>query len=201
MIRLVTRILHASASFLYRHKTTIRTLCFTLGIWTVTVKYHCRSSPIRNSLRSSAGIDETLGAAAALIDKSLLLRAETSVATRPLYQMLETVRAFAALKLAEAGERDDAVEGLVRYCALEASFAAAGLIGAAQAEWFNRVRDDLENYRRALSWLIEQGRPAEASDIAWALMLFWLVRLRSGPRVNGTTQYAHDLSQPSIIVM
>ena len=32
-----------------------------------------------------------------LIDKSLLLRAETSVATRPLYQMLETVRAYAAL--------------------------------------------------------------------------------------------------------
>jgi len=28
-----------------------------------------------------------------------------------------------------------------------------------------------------------------------------LVRLRSGPRVNGTTQYAQDLSQPSMIVM
>src|SRR5262249_28765923 len=39
---------------------------------------------------------DALGAAAGLIDKSLLLRAETSVMTRPLYQMLETVRAYAA---------------------------------------------------------------------------------------------------------
>ena len=60
--------------------------------------------------------DDALRAAAGLIDKSLLLRAETSVATRPLYQMLETVRAYAALELTAAGERDDALEGLARYC-------------------------------------------------------------------------------------
>ena len=67
--------------------------------------------------RASAGSDEALRAAADLIDKSLLLRAETSVvATCPLYHMLETVRAYAALELAAAGERDDAMEGLVRYC-------------------------------------------------------------------------------------
>ena len=65
-------------------------------------------------------------AAAGLIDKSLLLRAESSVATRPLYQMLETVRAYAALELTAAGERDDAMEGLVRYCAAEASLAGGG---------------------------------------------------------------------------
>ena len=56
------------------------------------------------------------GAAAGLIDKSLLLRAETSLPTRPLYRMLETVRAYAALELDAAGERDDAMEGLARYC-------------------------------------------------------------------------------------
>jgi hypothetical protein len=28
------------------------------------------------------------------------------------------------------------------------------------------VRDDLENYRAATSWLIERGRPAEASDVS-----------------------------------
>ena len=40
--------------------------------------------------------------------------------------MLETVRAYAALELTAAGERDDAMEGLVRYCAAEASLAAEG---------------------------------------------------------------------------
>jgi predicted ATPase/DNA-binding XRE family transcriptional regulator len=37
--------------------------------------------------------DVVLGATAGLIDKSILRRAETSVATRPLHEMLETVRA------------------------------------------------------------------------------------------------------------
>jgi predicted ATPase/DNA-binding XRE family transcriptional regulator len=125
---------------------------------------------------SAAASDEALRAAAGLIDKSLLLRTEPSVATRPLYQMLETVRAFAALELSAAGERDDALAGLARYCSAEASLAAEGLLGPAQGEWLDRVRDDLESYRAALTWLIEQGRPAEASDIVGRLLFFWVIR-------------------------
>ena len=112
---------------------------------------------------ASAGSDEALGAVAGLIDKSLLLRAETSVPTRPLYRMLETVRAYAAIELTAAGERDDAMEGLVRFCTGEASSASTGPIGPAQVEWLDRVRDDLESYRGALTWLIERGRSAEAA--------------------------------------
>ena len=57
-----------------------------------------------------------------LIDKSLLLRARRLWRYGPLYHMLETVRAYAALELTAAGERDDAMEGLVRYCSAEASW-------------------------------------------------------------------------------
>ena len=120
---------------------------------------------------------EAIAAAAGLIDKSLLLRAETK--GRPLYQMLETVRAYAAIELAAAGERDDALEGLVRYCLGEAGRAATGLVGPAQAEWLDRVHDDLENYRAVLSWLIERDRAAETCLIVWQLMFFWLIRGRS----------------------
>ena len=84
--------------------------------------------------------------------------------------MLETVRAYAALELTAAGERDDALAGLGRYCTTEASLAAQELFGPAQAKWLDRVRDDLESYRGALTWLIERGRPAEAANIAWGLM-------------------------------
>ena len=83
--------------------------------------------------------------AAGLIDKSLLLRSETSAESRPRFQMLETVHAYAGLELTASGERDDALEGLARDCITEASLAANGLIGPAQAEWLDRVRDDLEN--------------------------------------------------------
>ncbi|RPI55731.1 MAG: XRE family transcriptional regulator, partial [Acidobacteria bacterium] len=75
---------------------------------------------------SSAASDEALGVVSGLIDKSLLLRAETSVPARPLYQMLETVRAYAALELAAAGDREEALEGMARYCLHEACLAGKG---------------------------------------------------------------------------
>jgi predicted ATPase/DNA-binding XRE family transcriptional regulator len=145
--------------------------------------------------RAPGRSDEALRAAASLIDKSLLRRAETSVASRPLYLMLETVRAFAALELTAAGGRDDALEGLVRYCAGEASLAAEGLVGPAQVEWLDRVREDLASYRGALTWLIEQGRATEAAGIAWGLMFFWVIR---GHVIEGLQWYEQILSLPSL---
>src|SRR6185436_7935872 len=100
----------------------------------------------------------------------------TSTPSRPLYQMLETVRAYAVRELTAAGEREYALDGLARYCTREAALAADGLIGPAQVEWLDRVRTDLDNYRSAMSWLIECGRRAEAADIALALRYFWLIR-------------------------
>ena len=144
---------------------------------------------------ASLRTDEALRAAAGLIDKSLLLRGKTSVTSRPVFQMLETVRAYAALELAAAGERDDTLEGLVRYCTAEASFAAEGLVGPAQAEWLDRVHDELENYRGVLTWLIERGRSAEASDIACGLMYFWLIR---GHAAEGLWWYEQILNLPSL---
>jgi len=139
--------------------------------------------------------DDVLGAVAGLIDKSLLLRAQSSLPSRPLYQMLETVRAYAALELSAAGERDDAMEALARYCVAEASVAAGGLVGSHQIEWLDRVRQDLESYRAALAWLIERGRPAEASEIAWSLFFFWAIR---GRTAEGIRWYEQILDQPSL---
>lgn len=133
-----------------------------------------------------------VAAVARLIDKSLLLRAETSTATRPLYRMLETVRAYAALELAAAGERDEALEGLIRYCRREAALAAEGLAGRAQAQWLDRVREDLESYRSALTWLLQHQRSADAAAIARGLVLFWLIR---GHAAEGLWWYDQILAQ------
>jgi len=144
---------------------------------------------------ASAGSDEAIRAAAGLIDKSLLLRAETSVvATCPLYHMLETVRAYAALELTAAGERDDAMEGLARYCMGKASLAAEGLVGPSQVEWLDGVREDLESSRGALGWLIEHGRPADALHIVWGLMWFWVIR----GQAEGLRWYEQALNLPSL---
>jgi len=142
---------------------------------------------------AAIGRDQALGALAVLIDKSLLHRAETSVATRPLYQSLETVRAYAARELTASGERDDAFEGLARYCTSQASLATEALVGPAQGQWLGRVHEDLENYRVAMTWLIGRGRATEASDIAWGLLSFWFIR---GYAAEGLWWYDEILNMP-----
>jgi len=140
------------------------------------------------------GVD-VLRLVGALIDKSLLQRSERSVVTsRPLYLMLDTIRAYATHELDATGERDEALEGLVRYCAGEASLAAVGL-GPGQVQWLDRVREDLESYRVVLSWLIEHGRLTEAIHIAWPLLWFWVIR---GHIVEGLHWYGEFLTRPSL---
>ncbi|HEY6829821.1 MAG TPA: hypothetical protein VI259_23355, partial [Gemmatimonadaceae bacterium] len=143
----------------------------------------------------SATIDDAVAAAASLIDKSLLVRTDNPAQTRPMFQILETVRAYAATELTKCGELDEASEGLARYCGDEAFLAARGLFGAAQAEWLDRVRDDLESYRTALTWLIERGRHAAAAEIAWGLMYFWVIR---GHAVEGLQWYEQVLSRTNL---
>ena len=57
------------------------------------------------------------------------------------------------------------------------------------------MRDDLESYRGALTWLIERGRPAEAANIAWGLMHFWVIR---GHAAEGLQWYEQILNLPSL---
>jgi predicted ATPase/DNA-binding XRE family transcriptional regulator len=146
--------------------------------------------------RDAAGYDAAIDAAASLIDKSLLVRAETStVPTCFLYHMLDTVRAYAARELTASGERHDAMEGLVRYTGSEAALAADGLVGPAQVEWLDRVREDLESYRAALAWLIDGNRAGEASDVACGLMFFWMIR---GRGAEGLRWYERILGLPDL---
>ena len=158
--------------------------------------------PCRFSIEAAAAVlggrghdalrsENALTATAGLIDKSLLHRADTSLAARPLYQMLETVQAYAASELAASGERDEALDGLAGYCVHQAAEAGRRLVEPSQIEWLDRVRDDLDNYRSAMTWLIERGRAVEASDIAWQLLFFWVIRGRAG---EGLRWYEQALS-------
>src|SRR5262249_25864124 len=145
--------------------------------------------------RADVSTDRALDVVAFLIDKSLILRAEGAVTTRPVYQMLETMRAFGALELATSGEREDAFEGLARYSVTRGSDAEQGLAGLAQAQWLDGVRDDLENHRAAMKWLIDRGRSAEASAIASGFGMFWLIR---GHAAEGLRWFEQILKLPAL---
>jgi predicted ATPase len=142
---------------------------------------------------------QALRAVGGLIDKSLLVRVQPSVAsTRPMYQMLQTVRTYASLQLESSGERDNASDGLVNYCTSEASRAASGLVGPAQAEWLHRVNEDLDSYRGALTWLIDHDREADAMHIVWSLLFFWFIR---GRAAEGLRWFEAILSLPSATIL
>ena len=109
--------------------------------------------------------------------------------------MLETVRAYAALELAAAGERDDALEGLVRYCTGEARSPPRGWSDLRRSNgWIACAtisRTTAARWRGSSS----SGRADEASDIAWGLMFFWLIR---GHAAEGLRWYEQTLSLPSL---
>jgi tetratricopeptide (TPR) repeat protein len=84
------------------------------------------------------------------------------------------------------------MEGLVRYCSAEAAL-AEGLVGPAQVEWLDRVREDLQSYRAALTWLAERGRGSDMCRIAARLMFFWQIR---GHAAEGLSWYEQALTLP-----
>jgi hypothetical protein len=70
-----------------------------------------------------------------------------------------------------------------------------GLLGPAQVEWLDRVRDDLDSYRNGLAWLIERGRGEEASETVSCLLFFWLIR---GHTAEGLGWYERVLALPAL---
>ncbi len=115
---------------------------------------------------------------ATLADRSLIAVDDRGEQAEPRYRMLETIREYAAERLAEAGETD-----LVRdrhrdhYLAL-AETAEPDLFGPEQAHWHARLRRDQDNLRTALAWSRDQGNAVAVARMAVALNQFWAGRGR-----------------------
>jgi predicted ATPase/class 3 adenylate cyclase len=114
-----------------------------------------------------------------LVEKSLVL-AETHHGEAR-HELLETVRQYARERLVEAGEVAD-VRSQHRdwYLAL-AEQAAPGLQGLEQANLFERLETELDNFRAALDWsLTEDGRTDAGMRLSVALWEFWRTRDHHG---------------------
>ena len=95
----------------------------------------------------------------------------------PRYQLLETVRGYAAERLAEAGEADQAARAHATWFAGLAEAAEPELRGRDQLVWFARVSADLDNLRVALQWFLDRGEAAPA--VRLIAMLGWFLLLAS----------------------
>jgi len=123
---------------------------------------------------------DVLGLLAALVDKSLVVP-EPTVLGQARYRMLDTIREYAAERLADAGEADPFQRRLRDYSLRTAE--QNGAIGMARvpASWSARVdtfrRYDVEadNLARVLSWCLEHADTETGLRICAAVSPCWIV--------------------------
>ncbi len=107
-----------------------------------------------------------------LVDKSLL-RVDEERDGDPRFSMLETLREYAGERLEAAADADEVRSRHLRYFLALAERAEPELTGAEQASWLDRLDDDLENLRAALSWSRDSGAAEMTLRLAASLRFFW----------------------------
>jgi predicted ATPase/DNA-binding CsgD family transcriptional regulator len=117
-----------------------------------------------------------------LVDCSLLVPPRTGPDGRSRYVMLETLRAYGAGLLAEAGEGDAVAAALAGYALQVADDAMAGLTASAGEVGAARLDVEDATMRQALEWAMEHDA-AMAPRLAAALAWWWQVRGRLAGQV------------------
>ena len=115
----------------------------------------------------------------ALVDKSLVVAEPAGGALR--YRLLETIRQFAAERLAEAGEDEAAAVAAAhgRHYLSVAEAAAPHLRGSDQGNWFARLDADQANLWRAARYASSvSGGTEQVLRLAVALDRYWMARSR-----------------------
>jgi predicted ATPase/DNA-binding XRE family transcriptional regulator len=114
-----------------------------------------------------------------LVDKSLVVAEQAGAGLR--YRLLETIRLFAAERLAEAGD-DAAAAVAAAHCAhflALAEAAAAHLTGPEQGRWLARLHADQDNLRRAAQHAADRADgTALVLRLGVALDRYWRARSR-----------------------
>jgi predicted ATPase len=111
------------------------------------------------------------GLLASLAGKSLV-QVQAGVTVR--YSLLETVRQFAAARLAASGE-ETAVHARLLGWALEVARSAdAASPGAGRAGWADRLSAGQASLRAALSWALGGAEPQTGRELAARLARWWI---------------------------
>jgi predicted ATPase len=139
---------------------------------------------------------EVLDAIAALVDKSLVQAEDsTDFSVVVHYRLLETIRDYSAVKLAEKGEAEAAAarEAHRDYYLTLAELAEPHLDGHDQIEWLDRLEREHDNLRSALSYCLSDPDPGSGLRLGTALASFWHYR---GYGVEGADRLRALLDRP-----
>ena len=117
------------------------------------------------------------GLLGALVDKSLVVAEPAGLSLR--YQLLETIRQFAAERLDQAGEADAAAAAHCAHYLSVAETAALHLTGPEQGKWLARLDADQANLRRAAGHAAHSpDGTAQVLRFGAALRRYWMTRFR-----------------------
>jgi predicted ATPase len=91
------------------------------------------------------------------------------VGGEPRFVMLETIHEYARERLEESGEEQEIKHAHAEYFLALAEEAEPELEGADQLEWLERLEEEHDNLRAALSWSLGGGDAELGLRIAGAL--------------------------------
>jgi predicted ATPase/DNA-binding CsgD family transcriptional regulator len=119
---------------------------------------------------------DVLDGMASLIDKSLLQQTEQD-GEEPRPVMLETIREYGLETLLASGEMESTRQAHAEYYLRLSERAELELGGPQQAAWLERLEQEHDNLRAALSWTVERGETRQSTEMALrlggALRRFW----------------------------
>jgi predicted ATPase/DNA-binding SARP family transcriptional activator/DNA-binding CsgD family transcriptional regulator len=119
--------------------------------------------------------EDVLDFLGALVDKSLVVAgANTGGPLR--YRMLEPIRQYSAEELGRSGDADEVKGRHATYFLALAERAEPALAGSQQSAWVERLEAEHDNFREALSWVLEKEKDEAALRLGAALWRFWHVR-------------------------
>src|SRR6266542_1302661 len=125
----------------------LRRVSVFAGGWTLAAAEHiCTGDGIEKS--------DTIDLLTSLADKNLVITEEHEGATR--YRMLETIRQYALDRLRESDEEARWRNRHFAWVLALAEESYEQLVGPQQSLWIDRIARELDNFRAALRWAIEQ---------------------------------------------
>jgi predicted ATPase/DNA-binding SARP family transcriptional activator len=119
--------------------------------------------------------DDGLDILSQLTSKSLVL-AERKPGEEARYRMLETIREYARVKLAEAEEEVAVGDRHLDFFVMLAEEAEPQLFEPDQVSWLNKLEADHENLRAAVVYSLERKAASPAMRLVGALSWFWYTR-------------------------
>jgi ATP/maltotriose-dependent transcriptional regulator MalT len=117
---------------------------------------------------------DALEGLSSLLNKSLLWQ-EEGAGGKPRFVMLETIREYAQERLEESGEAETTGHAHAEYFLSLAEEAEPKLWGEEDAAWFDRLEQEHDNMRAALSWSVEHDEGELALRLGGALRWFWYI--------------------------